>query len=141
MCRIRILLVEDLHDTADSLALLFEIWGYNPTVVYEGKKAIEVAPTLCPDVVFLDLEVPDVSSFDVVRQLRQSPTTASALFIAITGYGREDDIRRCKDVGIDLHFLKPVDPDDIKKVLISWEQSLTNQCGRFANSGTTATSA
>jgi CheY-like chemotaxis protein len=119
MYGLRILVVEVLHDMADSMGLLLELWGFMPTVVYEGKKAIEVAPTSCPDVVFLDLELPDISGFEIARQLRQSPATASAILVAVTGYGRAEDIPRCKEAGIDLHYLKPVEPEEIKKVLNS----------------------
>ena len=137
---LRILVVEDLHDTADSLAMLLELWGYQPTVVYEGKKAIEAASTLCPDVILLDIDLPDENGYNVARQLRQIPELAKTLLLAITGYRQESDAQRCRETGIDLHFLKPVDLEIIKKVLISMEQSLTNRCGRFADSGTTATS-
>jgi len=124
MYRLRILVVEDLHDSADSMALLLDIWGCTPTVAYGGEKAIEIAPTLCPDVVILDLELPDISGFEVARQLRESPTTASSLLVAITGHGQAAVVQRCKDAGIDLHFLKPVDPEEIKKVLESRSQYL-----------------
>jgi CheY-like chemotaxis protein len=136
-----ILVVEHLPDAADSMSLLLEQWGYKPAVVYNGKQAIEIAPTLFLDVVFLDIDLPDLSGFEVARQLRQSPTTASSLLVAISGYGRKEDIRRCKKASLDHHFLKPVDPEIIGEVLISWKQSLTNRRGRFADSGTTATSA
>jgi CheY-like chemotaxis protein len=117
MGRSRILVVEDYHDAAALMALLLEYWGYKPTVVYEGKKAIEVAPSLCPEVVFLDLGLPDMSGFEVARQLRRSPATASALIVAITGHGQTAVVQRCEAAGIDVHLLKPVDPEEIEKVL------------------------
>jgi len=116
---LRILVVEDLHDIADSMSLLLDLWGYKTNVVYGGRQAIELAETLHPDVVFLDIELPDISGFEVARQLKQSSATASPLLVAITGCGQEDDVRRCKEAGIDLHFLKPVDPEEIKRVLTS----------------------
>src|SRR5215831_15083407 len=94
-----ILVVEQLPDAADSMASLLEQWGYKPAVVYEGKQALEIASTLCLDVVFLDINLPDMSGFEVARQLRQSPTTASSLLVAISRYGRKEDIRRCKKAG------------------------------------------
>jgi CheY-like chemotaxis protein len=119
MDRFCIIVVEDSPDAADSMALLLEYWGYKPTVVYEGKKAIEVAPLLCPDVVLVDLELPDVSGFEVARQLRQSPTTASAFLVAITGYRQPADGQCCGEAGIDLHLVKPADPLEIKSVVAS----------------------
>jgi CheY-like chemotaxis protein len=119
MYRLRILLVEDLQDCADSMALLLKLWGCKPTVVYEGKQAIEVAATLHPDVVFLDIGLPDVDGYEVARQIRRMPELARTRLVAVTGYGREEDIRRCQEAGIDVHFLKPVDAEEIKKVLTS----------------------
>ena len=136
-----ILVVEDQAQAADSMVLFLEMLGYKPVVVYKGEHAIKIASTFRLDVVFLDIRLPDIDGFEVARQLRRMPEHTKSLVVAITGYEQEADIQRFKDVGIDLHFLKPVDPEDIKKVLISWEQSLTNQSGRFADSGTTATSA
>jgi CheY-like chemotaxis protein len=114
---LHVLVVEDLTDTANSMALLLELWGYKPTLVYDGKKAMEIAPTLCPDVVFLDIGLPGISGYEIARQLRQSPATASALIVAITGYGRAEDIRCCKEAGIDLHILKPAGPEELKTLL------------------------
>ena len=129
MDRLRILVVDDLFDGADSMAFLLEQWNHRPVVVNKGKKAIEIARTLCPDVVFLDLGVPDISGFDVARQLRQSPETASALLVGITGCGQAAAIQRGKEVGFDLHFLKPVDPEEIKKVLEFWDEYLLSCTG------------
>jgi CheY-like chemotaxis protein len=77
-----------------------------------------------PDVVFLDLGLPDVNGYDVACRLRRIPELSNTLLVAITGYGKPADIERCKAVGIDLHFLKPADPEEIKKVLESREQNL-----------------
>ena len=136
-----ILVVEDHAEEADSMVLFLEMLGYKPVVVYEGKHAIKIASTFRVDVVFLDIRLPDIDGFEVARQLRRMPEHAKTLVVAITGYGQEGDIQRFKEVGIDLHFLKPVGPETIKQVLTSWEQSLTNRRGRFADSGTTGTSA
>jgi CheY-like chemotaxis protein len=129
MDRLRILVVDDLSDGADSMAFLLEQWNHKLVVVNEGKKAIEIARTVCPDVVFLDLGLPDIPGFEVARQLRTSPTTASALLVAITGCGQAAAIQQCQEVGIDLHFLKPVDPEEIKKVLETWDEYLLSRTG------------
>jgi CheY-like chemotaxis protein len=117
---LHVLVVDDLRDIADSMGLLLELWGCKSTVVYDGQRAIEAAARLNLDAVFLDIGLPGISGWDVARQLRQSPTTASALMVAISGYGREDDIRSSREVGIDFHFLKPMEPEVIKRVLTSW---------------------
>jgi two-component system CheB/CheR fusion protein len=107
------------------MGLLLQLWGYNPTVVYDGKRAIEVAPTLCPDVVLLDIGLPDLNGYEVARQLRRMPELAKSLLVAVTGYGLPADIQHCKEVGIDLHFLKPAEPERIQKVLKSLSNSST----------------
>jgi CheY-like chemotaxis protein len=99
------------------MALLLQLWGYESTVVYEGKRAIELAAALRPNVVFLDIGLPDMDGCEVARHLRQMPETSKAHLIAVTGYGMEADIQRCKRAGINLHFLKPADPEIIRMVL------------------------
>jgi CheY-like chemotaxis protein len=69
---------------------------------------------------------------EVARQLRRIPETSKSFLVAITGYGREADVQRCKEAGIDLHFVKPAEPDEIKKVL--------ETAAFLASSGTVSTS-
>ncbi len=114
---LRILVVEDVRDTATSMALLLELWGYESTVVYEGKHALAMVASVRPEVVFLDIGLPDVDGCEVARQLRRMPETKRSLLIAITGYGMEANILRCKKAGIDFHFVKPAEPDEIKRVV------------------------
>jgi two-component system CheB/CheR fusion protein len=120
---LRILVVEDLHDSADSTACLLELWGYEPVVAYDGERALEAATTCCPDVVLLDLGLPRIDGYEVARRFRQLPGMDTALLLAITGYGQADDVQQCKEAGIDRHFLKPMDPAQLRKVLtIAQEQ-------------------
>ena len=112
-----ILVVEDQAEAADSIVLFLEKLGYKPVVVYEGEHAIKVASAFRLDIVFLDIGLPDIDGFEVARQLRRIPEHTKTLVVAITGYGHLVEIQRFKEVGIDLYFLKPVDPEIIKKVL------------------------
>jgi CheY-like chemotaxis protein len=114
---LRILVVDDTHDIADTMALLLQLWGYQTVAVYEGQQAVESATTFLPDVVLLDIGLPGIDGFEVARRLRRLPALAKTLLVAVTSYGRAADIQRGKEAGIDLHFLKPVDPNEIKKVL------------------------
>jgi two-component system CheB/CheR fusion protein len=123
MRELSILVVEDQAVVADSMVLLLEKLGYKPVVVYEGKHAIKMASTFRVDVVFLDIRLPDIDGFEVARQLRRMPEHSKTFVVAITGYGEEADIQRFEEVGIDLHLLKPVEPETIKQVLTSWEQT------------------
>jgi CheY-like chemotaxis protein len=119
---LRILVVEDLHDSADSMGLLLELWGYQAVITYEGADALAAASATPPDVVFLDIGLPGMDGCEMVRRLRQMPRMATALLVAITGYGRMADVQRCKEAGIDCHFLKPVDPTELKQLLAKAEK-------------------
>jgi CheY-like chemotaxis protein len=118
---LRILVVEDLHDSADSMGLLLELWGYRSIITYEGAGALAAASATPPDVVFLDIGLPRMDGYEVAGRLRQLPGMATALLVAITGYGRKADVQRCKEAGIDCHFLKPADPAELKELLAKAE--------------------
>jgi two-component system CheB/CheR fusion protein len=81
-----------------------------------------MAMTLRPDVVFLDIGLPDMDGCEVARRLRRMPELTETLLVAITGYGRVADIQRCQESGIDLHFLKPVDPNQFRQLLMQAEE-------------------
>jgi CheY-like chemotaxis protein len=115
--RPRVLVVDDNRDTADSLALLLKLWGYEPAVAYDGAAALTRASADPPSVALLDIGLPGLDGCEVARRLRRMPGTARALLIALSGYGREEDVRRCHEAGFDLHLLKPPDPDEIHRAL------------------------
>jgi two-component system CheB/CheR fusion protein len=119
---LRLLIVDDLHDSANSLATIVGWWGYKTDIAYDGKGALDAASAHPPDVVLLDLGLPRMDGFEVARQLRRLPEMETALLIAISGHGQEADVRRCKEAAIDCHFLKPVDLDELQKVLAKAEK-------------------
>jgi two-component system CheB/CheR fusion protein len=119
---LRVLVVEDDPDSAQTLALLLELWGYEVAVAIDGPDALDAAPTFQPDVVFLDLALPGMDGYEVARQLRRLPGMAASLVAAITGYGHEADIRRCEEAGVDCHFLKPVEPAVLRELLAEAEE-------------------
>lgn len=84
-----------------------------------------VAATFRPDVVLLDIGLPRMNGYDVARQLRRLLGMDTTLLVAITGCGQEADVQRCKQAGIDRHFLKPVDPDELKQLLATAEKRRT----------------
>ncbi len=119
---LRILVAEDSRDTADSLGLLLGLWGHEAVVVYDGPGALDAAAAHSPDVIFLDIGLPGMDGYEVARRLRRLPRLARTLLVAITGYGREADVQCCKEAGIDYHFLKPVDPAELKRLLARAEK-------------------
>src|SRR4051794_40715700 len=89
-----VLVVDDYQDAADSLALLVRQWGYQALVAYDGPSALDLARTSIPEVVLLDIGLPRMDGFEVARRLRRLPEMGQAFLVAVTGYGREEDVRR-----------------------------------------------
>jgi two-component system CheB/CheR fusion protein len=118
---LRVLVVEDSRETADLMALQLRLWGHRSAVAYTGESALEVATTFRPDVVLLDIVLPGIDGYEVAWRLRQLPGLARCRLLALTGNGEEDDVRRCKEAGIDYHFLKPMDPALLRRLLASAE--------------------
>jgi len=115
---LRVLVVEDNRDAADSLRMLLELYGYEATVAHSGPDGVKAAQQWQPDVVLCDIGLPGLDGYGVARRLRQNPSTAKARLIAVTGYGAEDDRRRSQEVGFDAHLVKPVDPAALQGVLL-----------------------
>jgi CheY-like chemotaxis protein len=115
---LRILVVEDNRDAADSLRLLLELYGYEVTVAYSGLDGVTAAQQWQPDVILCDIGLPGLDGYGVASRLRQHPSTAKARLIAVTGYSAEEDRRRSREVGFDAHLVKPVDPAALQGVLL-----------------------
>lgn len=114
----RVLVVDDNMDLAESLALLLRSKGYDVEVAYDGPAALEAAVSFKPEAVLLDIGLPGLDGFQVAGELRLRPPTESALIVAVTGYGQEDDQRRSREAGFDHHLVKPVDPQVIYELLM-----------------------
>ena len=108
--RLRVLVVEDNLDSAESLRMLLEACGYEVTLASTGPEGLEAARALKPDVVLCDIGLPGMDGFAVASVLRKDPATAALRLIAVTGYGREEDRVKALESGFDLHLTKPVDP-------------------------------
>jgi two-component system, sensor histidine kinase len=114
---LRILLVDDNRDAADSMALLLKFQGFHVIVAYNGNDALKMAEENSPDVILLDIGMPDMSGYDVARYIRQSEWGQTMYLIAVTGWGQAEDKRKAIAVGFDCHLTKPVDPDHVGKLL------------------------
>jgi CheY-like chemotaxis protein len=113
----RILVVDDNRDAADSLALLLEAHGHDVRAVYDGHSAVEVAPRFRPQIVLLDLGMPGLDGFETARRLRATLPDAAPYLVAITGWGQERERRQATAAGFDQHFVKPVDPNELTRLL------------------------
>ena len=113
----RILVVEDNPDAAATMRDFLELSGHEVELASSGVDGVEAARLFHPEVVLCDIGLPGMDGFEVAVELRRDPATADAQLIAVTGYGREEDRRRSKAAGFDLHLTKPVDPAQLRQVL------------------------
>jgi PAS domain S-box-containing protein len=114
---IRLLIIEDNRDAADSLRELLELCGCEVAVAYSGPEGVRLARQLRPEAVLCDLGLPGMSGYEVAAQLRQDPDMARMRLIAVSGYGQGEDRRRARQAGFDLHLTKPVDPAALQQLL------------------------
>jgi PAS domain S-box-containing protein len=106
---LRILLVDDNRDSADSLAMLLELKGHEVRIAYDGAQALDVAPRLAPHLALIDLAMPKMDGFATLAGLREMPALAGTVFAAMTGFGHADDRERTQAAGFDAHLVKPVE--------------------------------
>jgi two-component system CheB/CheR fusion protein len=119
--------VDDNVDAAKSLArLLNRLYGQDVRVTHDGPGALEMAAQFHPDVILLDIGLPGMDGYEVTRRLRSDPSLATVRIVALTGWGQETDRRRSREVGFDLHLVKPVDPDVLRRLLNAELQSLSS---------------
>src|SRR5262245_8331001 len=116
---LRILIVDDNVDSAESMAALLRIDGHDVQIAHDGLTALEEARAFQPDVTFLDLNLPEIDGYEVARRLRLVPELGSMTLVAMTGYGQEEDRRRTQETGFHHHFVKPVDYDMLRELLLS----------------------
>jgi len=117
--RRRVLIVDDNVDAATTLGEVLELWGHEVRTVYDGPSAIEVASVYKPEIVLLDIGLPELDGYEVARMLRQQAGLSGAVLIALTGYGQEEDQRRGREAGFAYHFTKPVDLANLQGLLAS----------------------
>ncbi len=117
----RVLIVEDNRDAADMMDSMLSAWGLETRVAYDAMAAIETARTFRPEVVMLDIGLPQLHGYEVARRLRSQEWSKDATFIAVTGWGQEADRAQSKGAGIDHHLLKPLDPTQLQQLLKSLE--------------------
>jgi DNA-binding response OmpR family regulator len=112
---VRVLIVDDNIDSADSLRMLLARAGHEVRTVGQGALALPAAAEFGPELVVLDIGLPDIDGYTVAQRLRGDERTRNAVLIAVTGYGRDEDRARSSNAGIDMHITKPVDPDALMR--------------------------
>jgi len=115
--RRRVLIVDDNTDAADSLCALLQLSGHVAMSVYGGLEALERLAAFKPDVVLLDIGLPDLDGYEIARRIRAQFAHRSPMLVALSGWGRITDKEQALESGIDMHLTKPVDADTLERVL------------------------
>jgi PAS domain S-box-containing protein len=113
----KVLIADDNQDAAVSLGMLLQMMGHETQVAHDGLEALEVAEVFRPDVVLLDIGMPQLNGYETARRLRARPWASSTVLIALTGWGQEADRRRAREAGFHHHVVKPLDPDVLAEML------------------------
>jgi len=113
----RVLIVDDNVDAADSLAMLLKSDGHEAETAYGADTALEAVERLRPEIVLLDVGLPQRDGYEVARHLRASNTVPGMRLVALTGYGQEEDRERARAAGFDDHLLKPANMDALRQLL------------------------
>ena len=113
----RILIVDDNRDTAEALAELVRDFGHDVATAHDGRSALEIATAHRPEVVLLDISMPEMDGFEVARRLREEVGLQDAILVALTGYGEDRHRRLSRDAGFHHHVTKPVDAFKLEELL------------------------
>ncbi len=120
---LRLMVVDDNADAAQILSMLLETVGHEVTVEYSAQGALERARHQAPQMLFLDIGLPDMDGYELARQLRAMPETAQSVFVAVTGYDQLQDQEHSKAAGFDHHLVKPVKVTAILGLLADLQRS------------------
>jgi PAS domain S-box-containing protein len=112
-----VLVVDDNVDSAEMLKALLEMNGHTVQSAHDGRTAISLASASSCDVILLDIGLPGMDGYQVVQQLRAMPSLGGVTIVATTGYGREEDRARCLAAGFDDHLTKPIDHEQLERIL------------------------
>jgi len=114
---LKILVADDNADAADSLALLLQSKGHVVRTASDGRRAVELAGEFLPDVILMDVAMPDLDGVAAARAIRGTSWGADIRIIALTAWGQDPDRRRTHEAGMDAHLVKPVEPDALLTIL------------------------
>lgn len=119
----RILVVDDNEDAAMMMAAVLKAYGYEAVSAADGREALELVVRFLPAVALVDLGLPGMDGFELARRFKQLPECQEMRIVAVTGYGQDHDRRRSASAGFDAHLVKPVDTDQLTKLLREFTSS------------------
>jgi PAS domain S-box-containing protein len=114
---LRVLVVDDNTDAADSLGVLLQLQGHAAHIAHNGEQALALASATPPDAVFLDIGLPDLNGYEVAQRLRALPALRRTLLVALTGWGTQEDRARSRASGFDRHLTKPAELAAVEQLL------------------------
>ncbi|HVT18373.1 MAG TPA: PAS domain S-box protein [Thermoanaerobaculia bacterium] len=120
---LRVLLVDDNVDSCTMLAGVLKHNGHGVQVAHTGSVGLQAALAWRPDVVLLDIGLPEIDGYEVARRLHHDPVMKNTRLVALTGYGADSDLQLAREAGFDAHMLKPVDLGELEKLLAAWNES------------------
>jgi PAS domain S-box-containing protein len=123
---LKILVVDDNRDAADTCAMVLEASGHHVQTAYTGRQALELARTFRPHALLLDIGLPDMDGYQLAQQVRSTPWGRSSILVAVTGWGQEQDRQRAVAAGFDQHLVKPISAETVETLL----QSLAREPAR-----------
>ena len=115
--RVRLIVVEDNPDAAESLAMLLRMLGHSVTVVHDGAAAIELAWVEVPDLMLIDIGLPGMSGYEVASRIRQNADLKQVALVALTGYARDEDRQNAWAAGFHHHLVKPLDVATLQEIV------------------------
>ena len=118
MRSLRVLVVEDYPDIAEVWCKWIGMAGHDVEVCWTGAQALEIAGTFQPDLIVLDIGLPDIDGWEVAAALRKQPALAGTKILAISAYQSDEDLNRSQATGIDAHIGKPACKEDFVKALV-----------------------
>lgn len=120
---LRILVVDDGKNAADILAMFFEMEGHEVRAVYDGAAAVELAATFRPQLVVMDIGMPQMDGLEASRRIRCQEGGEEVVIIALSGLDQDEDKRSCAAAGINHHLAKPVLPDDLRSIIREFQEA------------------
>jgi CheY-like chemotaxis protein len=114
---VRVLVVDDHRDTADSIAAVLTDLGCSVLSVFNGAEALSQAPAFRPELILLDLVLPDTDGYAIARSIRGSPWGRDVTLVAVTGAGQEEDKSKSIEAGFDRHLMKPVQFSELEELV------------------------
>jgi CheY-like chemotaxis protein len=122
---LRVLVVDDNPDAADSLAMMLRFWGYDYRVSYDGPSALQTAREYHPHCLLLDINMPTMDGCMVAQRLRQESNLRDVKLVAVTAYSDEANTRRIREAGFNYHLIKPTNPEELAKILMAMNSLLS----------------